>query len=166
MRLRRAILRAKIGNVVGNIGPALPQVAGIAIDGIHVESRGDGRKNGALQPGCRLSATVQRGFHVHGRYRVVVVELDVVLARPDDFYGTAHFLREHSGLGDVIRLGLAPEPATQQCHVADHVFLRDPQLLRDNVLRRLRILRGGPRRHSAVLELRERHHGFHRGVRQ
>ena len=112
VRLRRAILRAKIGNVVGNIGPALPQVAGIAIDGIHVESRGDGRKNGALQPGCRLSATVQRGFHVHGRYRVVVVELDVVLARPDDFYGTAHFLREHSGLGDVIRLGLAPEAAS------------------------------------------------------
>jgi len=50
--------------------------------------------------------------------------------------------------------------------MANYIFLRDPQLLRDGVLRTLRILRRSPDRRFAVFKFRQRDHRLHRSVRQ
>ncbi len=92
MRLGRSILDAQIGNIEGHVGPALLQVARVAVHGIDVEDRSYRRKDRALEPRGRLAIRIQRRFHVHRRYRVVVVELHVVLARPNDFHRSADFL--------------------------------------------------------------------------
>ena len=56
---------------------------------------------------------------------MVVVEADVVLARPDHLDRFAKLLREHGRFGGVVRLGLAPEAATQQRRVQGQLLWLD-----------------------------------------
>src|SRR5258708_38978831 len=66
----------------------------------------------------------------------------------------------------MVGLRLAAESAAEQSDMANYVFFRDAQLLRECVLRTLGILRGGPRCHFAAFEFRQRNHRLPRSVRQ
>src|SRR5713226_3730789 len=90
VRRSRAIFYAKIGDVVRHIRPALLQMTGITINGVDVKDRGDGRKDGALQPSCGFSLCIDGRLHVHGGDGIVVIELDVIFTRPNHLYRTAN----------------------------------------------------------------------------
>ena len=83
---------------------------------------------------------------------VVVVELQVVLARPHDLDGPPDLLREQRRFGDEIRLRLAAEAAAEQRHVADDVALVDAERRGDRLLRRLRFCTGA---HAVTLPSRK-----------
>src|SRR5437016_2633667 len=51
MSFRRAILDAKIWQIVGNVRPALLQMGRIPINGIHVKDRWNRREDRPLKPG-------------------------------------------------------------------------------------------------------------------
>src|ERR1700686_513774 len=51
MSLRRTVLDAHVGQIIGKIRPALLQVRRGAIDRVHIECGGDRRKDRSLQPG-------------------------------------------------------------------------------------------------------------------
>ena len=65
------------------------------------------------------------GLVIHRRRRVVVVEVDVVLARPDHLDRLAELLRQHRRFGRVVRLRFPAEAAAEQRHVAGDVLLVD-----------------------------------------
>ena len=58
----------------------------------------------------------------------------------------------------------ALEHARETALKQDLATLRDPQLLRDDILHRLRVLRRDPQGRFAVLEFRDGNQGLHRGV--
>ena len=125
--LRRTVLNAKIRNVIRHIRPALRQMWRISVHRIDVKYGRDRRKHRALQPGRRLAVGIQRSLHVHRRDRIVVIELNVVLARPHNFHRTPNFARQNCRFGDVVRFRLPSEPSAQECDVADHVLFADPE---------------------------------------
>src|ERR1700687_1299010 len=147
---RRAVLDPQVGDVVWNVGPPQAEVVGIAVAFTRLEGGRDGREHRTLQPCGRLPIGVEGGLHIHRRYRVVVAELDIVLAAPDDFYRGSDFLRQHRGFGHVVGLRLAPEATAEHGYMAGNVVARDFQLLGHDVLHGLRVLRAGPRRQLAV----------------
>ncbi len=89
------------------------------------ERRGDRRKRRPLQPCRRPAAAVHGGLLIDGCRRVVVVEADVVFARPHDLDGLAELLGQDRRLGGVVRLRLAAEAAAEQRHVTGDVLLVD-----------------------------------------
>ena len=130
------------------------------------KSRTNGRKHRPLQPRRWLALGVHRSLHVHGRDRVVVVELDSSSRRPDNFHRLAELLREHRGFGHVVRLRLAAEAAAEQRHVAGDIFFRDPEFLSRRFPAPPADSASEPSCDLAVLELRHRDRRFHRSVRQ
>ena len=61
---------------------------------------------------------------------MVVVELDVVLAAPDDLDRLPHLAREERRLRHVVRFRFSAEAAAEQRHVAGDLLLRDAERLR------------------------------------
>ena len=108
---------------------------------------------------------IDRRLQVHRRGPVEIIELDVVLARPDDLHRLAELPRQQRGLDDVVGLRLAAEASAEQRHVAGHVFLLDAERVGDRLLHRLRILGRCVGDDLAVPELRDGGRWFHRGVR-
>src|SRR5262249_39872917 len=161
-----SIFDPKVGDIVRYVGPALLKMRGITVHSVCVKDRSNGRKDRSLQPCGGNSFGIQCRFHIHRRNRVKVVEPDVVFAAPDHLHRLTSFLRENSRFRDIIGLGLSAEASAEKCHVADDIFFRDTQLLRDDRLRSLRILRGRPRRDFAVLKFRSSYHWLHGSVRQ
>ena len=82
------------------------------------------------------------------------------------FTGLPSLLGKNGRFGHVIRLRFAAEAAAQQRDVAGDVFRLDAQGLRDGILHGLRILRGRPELHFAVLEFGDRDGRLHGRVRQ
>ena len=119
-----------------------------------------------MQPRRRLAAAVDRRLVIDRRRRVVVVEADVVLARPDHLDRLAELLRQHRRFRRVVRLRLAAEAAAEQRDVADDVLLVDAERRGHRVLHRLRILRRRPDRRLAVAEFGDRRRRLHRRVRR
>src|SRR5579863_1254018 len=61
MSLRRAVLDAYVWQIVRKIRPTLCQVGRVAINGVHIKDRSDGRKDRSLQPRGGLSFIVDGG---------------------------------------------------------------------------------------------------------
>src|SRR5258708_37756659 len=72
--LRRAILDTKICKIIRNVRPALLQMAGIAVNRIHIEYGWNRREDRALQPRGWLAVRTQSRLQIHGSNGVVVVE--------------------------------------------------------------------------------------------
>src|ERR1039457_7730167 len=106
----------------------------------------------SLHDALPISLVIHRSLHVQRGRGMEIVEVNVVLAAPDDLDRLAHLLREQRGFRNVIRLGLAPESAAQQRHMAQHVFFLDAHRERHGLLHGLRILRARPRDYLAVFE--------------
>src|ERR1700675_2565740 len=114
MGFGRAILDAKIWQIVRNIRPALLKMARIAVDRVHVKDGRDWRKNGALQPGRRFAVRTESGLEIHRSEDIVVVELDVVFACPNYLHRPAQFFRQYRGLSNEIRLRLTAKSSTEK----------------------------------------------------
>ena len=107
--------------------------------GFGVEDRHDRRRDAAMQPRHRHAVCIEPGFEVLDRYRVEVVVMQIVFARPDDLDRLAvHRLRQHGRLDAEIGLRLASEPAAEQRDVHGDVVDLHAEPLRDHVARGLR----------------------------
>ena len=157
---------AEVRHVVGQVHQAELELDAHRVLRRGVERRRDRREHRALQPRGRPPAAVNGGLVIHRRGAVVVVELDVVLARPDDLDRLAELLRQDRRLGAVVRLRLAAEAAAEQRDVAGDVLLVDAERLGHGLLHGLRILRRRPHRDLAVAELGHRRRRLHRRVRR
>ena len=144
MSFRRAIFDAEIWQIVRIIGPALLQMGRIPIDCIYIKNGRNRWKDRSLEPCGWLAVGAQSRFHIHGRYSVIIVKLDIVFPCPNHLHRPAHFFGQNRGLRHVIGLRLAPESPTEKRDVANHIFFRDPELFRNDVLHSLRILRRSP----------------------
>ena len=92
-----------------------------------------------MQPRHRQPFCIDAGFQMLDRYRVEVVVVQIVVARPDDLDRFAvHRLGQHGRLDAEIGLGLAAEPAAEQRDVHGHVFDLHAEPFRGHVARGLR----------------------------
>ena len=164
--LRGPVFGAMVRNIVGQIHPAHAHFEFLSIPGRGIEGGADGGEDAALQPSGRAALGVGAGFHVHGRYRMIEVELDIFFAAPDYLHRLVELLCEDGSFGYVIRFRLAAEPSAQQGNVADDVFLLDAECGGYGLLHGLRILRCRPDGGLAVLHFGYRGGRFHWGVRQ
>src|SRR5580704_6081163 len=97
---------------------------------------------------------------------MVVIELDVVLAAPDDFDWLAGFLREHGGLDGIIRLRLAPEASAEKSYVASYIFFFQAESFSDFFSHADGILCRRPDCHLVALHIRDGNRWLHRSMRQ
>src|SRR5271167_238039 len=109
MRRSRSILRALIRDGEREITEAQPDFVGVGILSLGVERRHDRGKHAALQPRRWFSIRTERYLEIHRRHRMECVELDIVLAAPNDLHGLARFLRKHRSFHNEIRERLASE---------------------------------------------------------
>src|SRR5436305_11703761 len=103
MRLRGPVLHPKIPNRVRYVRPSHSQLEA-AILLCKVVLRSDRRKCASLQPRRRQSVLAHRGFYVHAGWGMKIVEVNVVLAAPDDFHGLTYLPGEERSLGNIIGL--------------------------------------------------------------
>ena len=93
VRFSRAVFDSQVGDVKRHVGPAHRQLERRAIGLIRRKGRADRREYRALQPRSWPSFVVERGFHIHRRHRVIIIELNIVLSAPDDFDRASDLLR-------------------------------------------------------------------------
>src|ERR1700738_1698856 len=139
-----------IRNRVGQIRESQSKFTCVRIDCVRIKRRSDGRKHRALQPSRRLPVRAQRRFHVHRRNRMIRVEPDVVLARPDHFHRLPGFLRQHRRFHGKIRKRFPPKPPAQQRNVNGHILFLRSHRRGNGVPSALRVLRRNPRFHFSA----------------
>ena len=96
--------------------------------------------------------------------RVVVAVPDFVLARPLHPYRRAGHLREDRRLAGEVGLGLAPEPAAEEGHLALDLGHLDPERFGDVLPGLVRRLGGGDDLHRPRVGVHDRGRRLHRGV--
>ena len=119
-----------------------------------------------MKPRRSATASVQRRLEMLRVDRVVIIVVDLVLARPRDLDRRADGAGEERGLNHVVWLGLPSEAAAEERHVDRHAVGRDPERLGDLVPSALGILRAAPRLAPSVGHAGRRGGWFHRRVRQ
>ena len=117
-----------------------------------------------MQPSPRLAAIVKGSLQIHRGDGVVVVELDVVFAAPDDFHRLPGFLREEGGFDGIVGLGLAAEASAEESYVAGDIFFFQAESFGDFFLHALRVLRRRPDYDFLTLHVSNGDRRFHGGV--
>src|SRR5690242_18580920 len=128
MCLRCAHLDANVRNIKRHLDPVTLELPA-AVTCRTVESRIDGRKSGAREPGGGFALRVKRCLQVYRRYRQVVIKLDIIFAAPNHLDGLTQLFRQNSSFDREVAEGFASEASTQQSDVADHVRLPKTQNL-------------------------------------
>ena len=164
--LGRTVLGADIRDVVRRVREGEIELERQRVVDVARERGRDRLERRAVEHRGRLAVRADHRLVVHGSRGMVEVELDVVLAVPDNLHRLPELLRQHRGFRREIRLALAPEAAAEKRHVAGDVLLVDAEGRRHRLLRGLRVLRRGPHLDLAVLVLRHRRRRLHRRVRQ
>ena len=112
---RLRVLDANVGNRERHVDDAHAELERRLVLCLDVEGRDDRGRHGAMQPRDRLALRVDAGLEMLDRHRVVIGVVQIVVARPRHLDGLAvDGLRQHRRLDAEVRLGLAPEAATQQ----------------------------------------------------
>src|SRR5271165_6976180 len=95
----RPVLAAHVGNGIGHVNDALAEFTSRAVLNAVLEGGGYRRKHRAMEPCDWAAVTVDPAFKVLRGDRMVIVVLEIVLARP------CHLYRRTDCLGNERRLG-------------------------------------------------------------
>jgi len=132
--------RCVVGQIIGKIRPTLCQVrADRHRQRSHRKWKVIGGKTDLCSHAVGFPLSSTAAFKYIASHGVVIVKLHVVFRVHTTFTGRPSFFRQNCSLRDIIRFGLSPESAAQQCDVANHIFFRNAEFGGDNCLRRLRI---------------------------
>jgi hypothetical protein len=113
-----------------------------------------------------MAVAVEPRFQMLGADGVVVVVLDVVLARPGDLDRGADHARQQCRFGDVVGLGFAAKAAAEQGYVDRDVGFIETEDLSDGLARLRRVLRRRPDLAGIGDPMRDSIGHLHLGVRQ
>src|SRR5215469_11297260 len=144
MARRGAVLATHIGNVVRHVDHTLAQFAAAAVNDVRLERRLYWREDSTMQPCTGTTILVECCFEVLRADCVIIIVLDVVLARPRDFDRGADHAREQRCFGDIVRLRLAAKAAAEQGYVDGNVGFVDTEDLRHGLARLGQVLRRRP----------------------
>ena len=117
-----------------------------------------------MVPPGDLSGGIEPRPEMVGARRMVVAVPDLVLARPLHPHRSAGHLREDRRLAREVGLGLAPEPAAEESHLALDLGLLDPERFGDVLPGLVRGLGRGDDLHRPRVGVHDRGRGLHRGV--